>query len=542
MKRTLLLLGFAMLAKLCAAQNFTEGNLVVYRLGNDEGTSPVNTQTSAVPIFLEEYHISGTISAPVQSVPMPTTTIGSNKRIVAVGNASIEGLMTRSADGRYLVIPGYDQSLGGNASNQSAATVNRVVALVDYQKGINTTTSLDNVHESNSFRSATTYDGSAVWGAGGGGNPSGTWYATAGASSATNLGGASFFQLRFFQGNLYGSAGSQIYQIGTGQPTATVSFFNRTGTILSSIGSGWNSFTIVEVGATPVAYVLQYGSGTFKIAKFSISGTTWTLRGTLDGPATSYGTAIEARVVGGNVELYVVSSAANTSTSVARLYKITDTAAPTADITGTATEIKSWPATQNIRGIAWAPVAESTLPVKLTDFKAKQVGSAIQLSWTTAAEKENDYFEVLKSTGEGFQVIDRIKGNGTTDQISNYSFIDKEQLSGTVYYQLKQVDKNGHSELSSIVSVNPSAFNSNDPIKVIGSLTGQQVSVEITSSTKADAKLIIRDITGKLLAQKKVSLLLGKNEFTLPVKLSNAVYMALVSNSGETKAVKFIPN
>lgn len=542
MKRTFLLLCMLAVAKLGLAQNFTEGNLIIYRLGLADGSSPINSTTSAVPIFLEEYSISGAVPSLIQSVALPTITTAGNKRIVAVGNATVEGLMTLSADGRYLVIPGYDQALGGDASNKAAADVNRVVALVDYQKDINTTTALTNTNNSNSYRSATSYDGSAIWGSGGGGSNQGVWYAPLGATSGTNLGGSSFYQVKIFRGNLYGAAGDQVYQVGTGLPTTLgSSFSNRSGT---SSGALRNSFTMLEVGTTGVVYVLRYGAGSFVIEKFSMNYPTndgWTARGSFTGPASTYGTAIEARVVGNTVELYVVSSAANTSTSVAKLFKIVDTSAPTTTISATATELMSWPNTQNIRGIAWAPVATSILPIKLTSFKAKQIASAVELNWTTTSESNNAYFEVLKSVDGEFKAIGKVEGGGTTHQIQNYTFRDNSLNNSTVYYQLRQVDHDGKSELSSVIAVAPAVLKKND-VQVNASLSKQQVVINFSSEIAAEAQLSIRDTSGKLIISKSVNVQVGENTFKFPVNLSQSLYIALVSQSGKINTIKFIPS
>lgn len=542
MKRIFLLFCMLLLTKLGLAQNFTSGNLVIYRLGNTDGSSPINSTSSAVPIFLEEYNISGGVPLLVQSVPLPVTTVGSHKRITAVGNATVEGLMTRSADGRYLVIPGYDQALGGDASNKPAADVNRVVALVDYQKNINTTTSLNNPNNGNSYRSATSYDGNAIWGAGSGGSSQGTWYAPLGATSTTNLGGSSFYQVKIFNGNLYGAAGDQVYQVGTGLPTTSVSTFpNRSGT---SSGALRNSFAILEVGTTGVVYVLRYGTGSFIVEKFSMNypvNNNWTARGSFTGPAGSYGTAIEARVAGGNVELYVVSSAANTTTAVAKLFKVVDTSTPTTAISATATELMSWPNTQNVRGIAWAPVATSILPVKLTSFTAKQTSSAVELSWSTATETNNAYFEVLKSTDGEFKAIGKVVGHGTTSQIQNYIFRDNSLSKSTVYYQLRQVDNDGKSELSEVRAITPTNFKKQD-FKVNASSSAQQATINFNSTVATRAQIAIRDISGKLISSKSVWVQVGENTFTLPANLSQSVYVALISKSGKANAIKFVPN
>src|SRR4051794_17652806 len=80
---------------------FTPGNIVVYRVGDGVTALTAN----AAPVFLDEYTPAGTL---VQSIPMPTAVAGSNLRLTASGSATTEGFLSRSQDGQYLIVPGYD--------------------------------------------------------------------------------------------------------------------------------------------------------------------------------------------------------------------------------------------------------------------------------------------------------------------------------------------------------------------------------------------------------------------------------------------------
>src|SRR5262245_55191994 len=84
--------------------NFTPGNIVIYRVG--DGLSGLVNVGAAV--FLDEYTPTGTL---VQTIALPTTASGNNKQLIASGVATSEGLMTRSANGGYLVVTGYARDL-----------------------------------------------------------------------------------------------------------------------------------------------------------------------------------------------------------------------------------------------------------------------------------------------------------------------------------------------------------------------------------------------------------------------------------------------
>lgn len=103
--------------------------------------------------------------------------------------------------------------------------------------------------------------------------------------------------------------------------------------------------------------------------------------------------------------------------------------------------------------------AISILPIELVSFKARAVASEgdlgkVEITWQTAWERDNDYFEVEKSRdGVNFQSIARVspKGNnGFSNSIQNYVHYDEQPWLGKNYYRLKQVDFDGTTTYSKI--------------------------------------------------------------------------------------------
>lgn len=98
----------------------------------------------------------------------------------------------------------------------------------------------------------------------------------------------------------------------------------------------------------------------------------------------------------------------------------------------------------------------TVLPVELTSFTAKSSTNQVNLTWTTATEINNSGFEIQKSTdGSEFVSVGFIKGNGTTTEPKAYSFVDNHlnNVTGKLYYRLKQIDYNGAFNYSEIVEV-----------------------------------------------------------------------------------------
>lgn len=94
------------------------------------------------------------------------------------------------------------------------------------------------------------------------------------------------------------------------------------------------------------------------------------------------------------------------------------------------------------------------LPVTLLYFDAKPIQQKVICRWVTAAEINNDFFEVLRSSnGIDFEPIGRTEGNGTTTQTTEYLFTDVSPLQGVSWYRLKQTDFDGTSVFSAIKEV-----------------------------------------------------------------------------------------
>ncbi len=87
-----------------------------------------------------------------------------------------------------------------------------------------------------------------------------------------------------------------------------------------------------------------------------------------------------------------------------------------------------------------------TLPIELVSFVTKANKENVDLNWTTASEKNNDYFTIEKSqNGLVWNEITKLAGAGNSNHELNYFYIDKIKNSTGKYYRLKQTDFDGKS-------------------------------------------------------------------------------------------------
>ncbi len=153
-------------------------------------------------------------------------------------------------------------------------------------------------------------------------------------------------------------------------------------------------------------------------------------------------------------------------------------------------------------GVTPLTISDSPLPVELTGFSLMSKQNYISLAWQTATETNNHGFEIeKKQSGAEWRTIGFKQGNGTTNNISNYSYTDNSVTRGKVEYRLKQIDRDGKFSYSNTVE----AFVGLSPNTV--ELTGNypnpfnpSTSISFMLGTTGNASLKVYDLLGKEVA------------------------------------------
>jgi uncharacterized repeat protein (TIGR01451 family) len=173
-------------------------------------------------------------------------------------------------------------------------------------------------------------------------------------------------------------------------------------------------------------------------------------------------------------------------------------------------------------------------PVTFIDFKGKMQNTDAVLDWSTASEHNNAGFIIERSTdGLHFDSIGFVIGNGTSTLIHNYQFTDANLNSGTYYYQLIQVDKDGTKEKSHIISLKaeqntfllyPNPYTHHTTLRVTGA--PGKISVKILS------------VTGVLVFSSDYYF--TNEEINLGADLTDGVYILQVTNGSEMKNFRLV--
>ncbi len=94
------------------------------------------------------------------------------------------------------------------------------------------------------------------------------------------------------------------------------------------------------------------------------------------------------------------------------------------------------------------------LPIELLYFEASENERYNHLTWSTASETNNDYFNIEKTQdGVVFYNIATMNGAGNSNTQLNYEYDDLEITDNICYYRLKQTDYDGKFKYHDMISV-----------------------------------------------------------------------------------------
>ena len=339
-----------------ATTAFTPGNFVAVRVGDGSAT----LTSAAAPVFLAEYTPTGTL---VQTIPLPTADASPNFSFTNSGTAGSDDNLTRSADGRYLVLTGYDATPGTAAvTGTTAAATNRLIGRVGADGTFDTSTRISDAFSATNFRSAASADGTTFYAAGGNSGIRYLPFGNAGPTTALSTGAvANFRAINIFGGNLYVSSAANpnygVNQIGTGLPTAAGAAVTLLPGFPTASGPSPYGIYFADLSATvpglDVVYVADDNTNG-GIQKWSLVNNTWTLNGTIGGSTTALLRGITGTATGSSVRLLASGGGG--------IYAVADNAGYNAAPSTSAlpAPLVTPAANTAFRGIALAPVAPPT--------------------------------------------------------------------------------------------------------------------------------------------------------------------------------------
>jgi hypothetical protein len=546
-KKYLSLLFVSFILEGTAQVSFTPGNIVVYRVG----TGVANLTNASTPVFLDEYTSSGTL---VQSIAMPIAVSGSNKILTAAGNGISEGLLNLSVNGQYLVFTGYNIAVGTSGVGGSASSTRpRCIGIVKYDATINTSTSLTDLSSGGPVRSAISTNGTDIWACGGGGigGTGGVRYTAAGSATSTQLHATAPTNLRSIcmaSGQLYvsGNGGTpKIGSVGTGCPTTSGQ--TVTGLTGFPIDGTPGQFVLLNLDASiPGPDVMYVADDIDGIEKFSLVSDSWVSNGIVGAALDDY-RALTATVSGSTVTIYATRKGSNSTAIVGgQLVKLTDAAGYNGAFSATPVVLASTITDKTaFRGVSAVPT-QIVLPIKLISFTAEKISNDVRLNWLAGDALNFSHFEVERSSdGVSFSHIGRVALHETTIGDHPYDFKDAgilntAALSAMLYYRLKMIDRDGHTEYSKMAKV----ANEIKPglVRAFPDPFINEIFVQMNIIKPGKVTVSLINSNGATAHTSKLFLKAGENKITLlpPPGLPKGVYLLRVHCNDNVTSLKII--
>ncbi len=176
----------------------------------------------------------------------------------------------------------------------------------------------------------------------------------------------------------------------------------------------------------------------------------------------------------------------------------------------------------------------TVLPIELTSFSATCDGRSSYVMWTTATEKNNDYFSLERSDDAiNFVEIARIAGAGNSIEPLSYSYTDYGVYGGDNYYRLVQVDYDGTRTASEIIVTNCVEASEEEPeVIAYPNPFNSDLTVELENFGDRPASIEVYDVLGRLVYVEKADAPQNSYQTILHLDgLSNSTYTVRVSTA-----------
>ena len=185
------------------------------------------------------------------------------------------------------------------------------------------------------------------------------------------------------------------------------------------------------------------------------------------------------------------------------------------------------------------------LPVSLLEFSGYKDGSSNQLKWATGSEQNSSGFEVQRSSDQvnftslGF--VKTLAPGGNSSGRLNYSFADAYPPGLQQYYRLRLVDRNGGSRYSNVILIRRDKPLTLSIDGIFPNPVRSTLNLRVNAAVAGSLSVVVTDMSGKKLIERKVNAEVGYNLFPVPVDhLPAAMYMIRVSGEDGEVLKKFV--
>jgi hypothetical protein len=186
----------------------------------------------------------------------------------------------------------------------------------------------------------------------------------------------------------------------------------------------------------------------------------------------------------------------------------------------------------------------SGMSLTLNNFKGVITDNlAVELSWVTMMESGVSYFAIQRSAdGINFQDIDSMDSKmkiSTHDYDLLYNFVDAHPLTGTSYYRLKIVGRNGFNNQSMVIIIKN---NQAEGTKIYPTIVQNNMVFVASEKNLHSAKIEFFDLSGKKISETNWANLIGiqNTQISLSGILPTGTYLARLTANGQNVKTQLV--
>jgi hypothetical protein len=182
--------------------------------------------------------------------------------------------------------------------------------------------------------------------------------------------------------------------------------------------------------------------------------------------------------------------------------------------------------------------AATITPALLLSFTGQSANSKATLNWVMEDQTNCKYFAIERTGEEGsFDSIDVVTGINNDNQ-TNYTFTDTHMLNGNNYYRLRQVDKDGVTRYSKVVTLDNAATTVR--FSVYPNPAAAVLHFAITSPAPEQVTVQVYNLAGIVVMSSQQELSAGNNQQSVAISglKSGNYFLKITSLSGASRYVQ----
>jgi hypothetical protein len=189
----------------------------------------------------------------------------------------------------------------------------------------------------------------------------------------------------------------------------------------------------------------------------------------------------------------------------------------------------------------WRNSGYAILPLQILNFSVSYQSPIANIKWSVANELQTHYYEVEMSlNGTDFETVQKVGAKNVGSSSYTFPHSLANQPSGTIYYRIKQVDKNSKTFYTQIIAIK--IAKASIPLTVSPNPFQSFINIAYTSELKEMVSLAIYSSEGKMVASKRAEVVKGTNsiQFASLETLPSGTYILQVQGANTGQSSKII--